>query len=118
LLKIGLYDGAYYLAGYAVEFALKACIAKETRRYEFPDKGKAVSSYTHVLKDLVAVAKIEGARRERARNDPDFQLSWRIAESWSEGSRYQRHSRESAQELINAVGDSRHGVIAWIKLHW
>jgi HEPN domain-containing protein len=38
LLKLGLSDGAYYLAGYAVECALKACIAKGTRRYEFPDK--------------------------------------------------------------------------------
>jgi HEPN domain-containing protein len=39
LLRLGLSDGAYYLAGYAVECALKACIAKGTRRYEFPDKG-------------------------------------------------------------------------------
>jgi HEPN domain-containing protein len=30
LLKLGLFDGAYYLAGYAVECALKACIAKAT----------------------------------------------------------------------------------------
>jgi hypothetical protein len=36
LLKAGLFDGAYYLAGYAVECALKACIAKGTQRYEFP----------------------------------------------------------------------------------
>jgi hypothetical protein len=52
LLKMGLSDGAYYLAGYAVEFALKACIAKETQRYEFPDKKKTERSYSHVLKDL------------------------------------------------------------------
>ena len=26
LLKLGLFDGAYYLAGYAVECALKACV--------------------------------------------------------------------------------------------
>ena len=36
LLKARLPDGAYYLAGYPVECALKACIAKETQRYEFP----------------------------------------------------------------------------------
>lgn len=40
LLDAGLYDGAYYLAGYAVECGLKACIAKKTKRHEFPpDKG-------------------------------------------------------------------------------
>jgi HEPN domain-containing protein len=32
LLEAGLYAGAYYLAGYAVECALKACIAKKTAR--------------------------------------------------------------------------------------
>ena len=32
LLNLGLFDGAYYLAGYSVECALKACIAKGTRR--------------------------------------------------------------------------------------
>jgi hypothetical protein len=47
LLKAELPDGAYYLAGYAVECALKACIAKETQRYEFPDKKRVNSSHTH-----------------------------------------------------------------------
>ena len=28
LARLGMNDGAYYLAGYAVECALKACIAK------------------------------------------------------------------------------------------
>jgi HEPN domain-containing protein len=32
LLDNGFYAGAYYLAGYAVECALKACIAKLTNR--------------------------------------------------------------------------------------
>jgi len=40
LAAVGLFDGSYYLAGYAVECALKACIAKGTRRFEFPDKKK------------------------------------------------------------------------------
>jgi HEPN domain len=46
LFRLGLYDGAYYLAGYAVECALKACIAKGTRRYEFPDKKRVEDSYS------------------------------------------------------------------------
>ncbi|MGP8244963.1 MAG: hypothetical protein ACLQVN_10650 [Bryobacteraceae bacterium] len=49
----GFPDGAYYLAGYAVECALKACIARGTRRHDFPDKGSVDASYTHKLKDLV-----------------------------------------------------------------
>jgi hypothetical protein len=38
LLRAGCYEGAYYLAGYAVECALKACISKQTERHEFPDR--------------------------------------------------------------------------------
>jgi HEPN domain-containing protein len=36
LFQNGRYDAAYYLAGYAVECALKACIAKQTMRHDFP----------------------------------------------------------------------------------
>ena len=57
LLNAGLPDGAYYLAGYVVECALKACIAKETQRYEFPEKKRVDASYTHNLKELVRVAE-------------------------------------------------------------
>ena len=38
LLMAGRWSGAYYLAGYAVECALKACFAKQTREYDFPQK--------------------------------------------------------------------------------
>ena len=40
LLKLGLFDGAYYLAGYAVECALKACIAKGTSGLNSRTKGR------------------------------------------------------------------------------
>ena len=59
LLGLGLFDGAYYLAGYAVECALKACIAKGTRRFEFPDKRRVDSSYTHDLELLMRLANLD-----------------------------------------------------------
>lgn len=65
LLKLGLFDGAYYLAGYAVECGLKACIAKRTRRYEFPDKKRVDSSYSHKLVELIRVAGLEDARAQQ-----------------------------------------------------
>ncbi len=118
LLDLGLCDGAYYLAGYAVECALKACIAKGTQRHEFPDKRKVDSSYSHNLRELLRVAGLEDARLEHAGRDPDFRKYWDAVESWSEQSRYRRHPLESAQALLVAVSDRRHGVISWIKLHW
>jgi hypothetical protein len=50
------FEGAYYLAGYAIECALKACIAKRTREFDFPDKREVERSYTHDLERLMEVA--------------------------------------------------------------
>jgi hypothetical protein len=61
LAKLGMHDGAYYLAGYSVECAIKACIAKATQRHDFPDKKKADLSYTHNLTGMLGVAKLQDA---------------------------------------------------------
>ena len=101
-----------------MECAIKACIAKETQRYEFPDKRKVESSHSHNLRELIRVAGLEDARLEQASKDPEFRKNWDVVQSWSEQSRYRRHSPESARKLLMAVGERRHGVISWIKLHW
>lgn len=118
MLKLGLFDGAYYLAGYAVECALKACIAKGTGRGEFPDKKKVDSSHSHNLRALIKVAGLDEARIKRSGTDPDFRTNWDVVQSWSEQSRYQKNRPEAAHALLGAVGDGRNGVIPWIKLQW
>jgi hypothetical protein len=60
LLDNGLPSGAYYLAGYAIECALKARIAAEFRANEIPDKARVNSIYTHNLGILLGLA---GLRR-------------------------------------------------------
>ena len=57
LLTNRQYSGAYYLSGYVIECALKACIAKQTHEFEFPDKKTVMDSYTHDLEKLVKIAK-------------------------------------------------------------
>ena len=118
LAKLGMSDGAYYLAGYSVECAIKACIAKFTKRHEFPDKKRADSSYSHVLKDLVTVARLERVHSEELNSDTTFRKYWNTVQSWSERSRYVLTSSESAKQLIEAVGNPKHGVLRWVKLHW
>jgi len=118
LLKAGLPDGAYYLAGYAVECALKACIAKETRRYEFPEKKRVDASYTHNLKELVRVAELRDELQAAVETDPLFRRYWRLVQLWSEQSRYGRHSPEGSQDLIEAISDRNHGVMKWVKHYW
>ncbi|WP_445248940.1 HEPN domain-containing protein [Microcoleus sp. OTE_8_concoct_300] len=73
LLNNRQYSGAYYLSGYVIECALKACIAKQTKKFDFPDKKTVMDSYTHDLEKLVKVAKIEKQLKSLL-NDPEFSL--------------------------------------------
>jgi hypothetical protein len=111
-------DGAYYLAGYCVECALKACIAKMTQRHDFPDKRKADDSYSHSFEKLLKVAELEKPRAEEARRDVVFRDNWDRVQWWSEQSRYSTTSDEKARGLLKAVGDRNHGVLRWLKRYW
>jgi hypothetical protein len=54
LLNTDRWSGAYYICGYVVECALKACISKQTNLHDFPDKAVVEKSYTHDLTKLLA----------------------------------------------------------------
>lgn len=118
LLRLDLPSGAYYLGGYAVECALKAVIAKQTKKYDFPDRRKVDSSHTHNLRELAKIADLESFRLEQSRADPAFGFNWDVVEAWSEQSRYRTHPKEEAFELIDAVGNAKHGVLRWIRQRW
>lgn len=118
LLGAGYPDGAYYLAGYAVECALKACIARATKRYEFPDKKSVEASHTHNLSHLIRVANLDLARLEEARRNPAFRNHWDLVQEWSEHSRYRRIDFVTAKSLVHAIGDRKQGVMVWIRRHW
>ncbi len=115
LLKAKRYAGAYYLAGYAVEFALKACIAKKVKRYDYPDKQHAQKCYTHKVEELVVLADL----RRLLDADPDLLLRWGVVKDWSEEARFDRTiTRGDARSLYDAITDPVHGVLPWIKRHW
>jgi HEPN domain-containing protein len=118
LLRAECYDGAYYLCGYAVECGLKACIAKATRRSEFPDLEKVKASYTHDLFALVKQAGLKLALEAEASGDPDFSRYWAVAKDWSEKARYIEHAEKKAKDLFQAVTDRQHGVMRWLRKHW
>lgn len=119
LLDGGKPDGAYYLAGYAVECALKACIAKRTRRFEFPvEPGVVRDYYTHNLESLLKSARLRELRDAEGRDNSRFLNFWVTVRDWSEASRYERWTRASAKALVQAVADPTDGVLAWIKRHW
>jgi HEPN domain-containing protein len=118
LLKAGEPSGAYYLAGYAVECALKACIAKRTQQYDFPDKKVVERSFSHDLVGLLNPADLNGLRDIEARASREFQTYWDIVTRWSEQSRYKISSKDDAKELIDAITNKQHGVMPWLMRLW
>ena len=67
LFKARRFDAAYYLAGYAVECALKAHIAKRSRHHQFPAAPETVRDiYSHDFNKLLRAADlaqtVEGAK--------------------------------------------------------
>lgn len=118
LLANGEYSGAYYLAGYVVECALKACIAKRTRRHDFPDKKKADRSWTHLLNELVGLAELTDSLNAEIRADTVFSRNWANVVRWKEDSRYALNGEAEAVDLIKAISDRRHGVLRWLRQHW
>jgi hypothetical protein len=118
LLEARLFSGAYYLCGYAVECALKARIAKETRRCEFPDLERVKASYSHNLTNLLKLAGLEALLQAEIASDTDFDVNWTSVKDWSEKARYLEHSEKKARDLYRAVTDRQHGVMRWIRQHW
>src|SRR5206468_7226037 len=89
LLAAGRWSGAYYLAGYALECGLKACIAKLTNQDDFPRDRKFVEEcYTHSLERLLKAAGLKPALDADASTNPAFSANWGVAKDWQETSRY------------------------------
>lgn len=118
LLKAGCYDGAFYLAGYVIEFALKAVIAKQTARHDFPDKKRTQDSHTHEFTTLIRVADLREELDEERRTDPTFNDFWTALTEWSETARYATATRARAERLVQVVSDSKHAVFRWIRRFW
>lgn len=72
LKRSGSALGAYYLAGLAVECALKACIAKSTRRFEFPNKKRAEDAWKHDLGGLLLLAGMKDQLDAELNRDNSF----------------------------------------------
>ena len=116
LLNANRYDAAYYLGGYAIECALKACVAKLTKRYDFPPRN-AGSLYTHKLEDLTKAAGIEKQFKQDRDQDQTLAQNWDTVKDYSEDRRYELRGKNvavSARDFLEAIGDNQHGVLRCI----
>ena len=118
LLRSNRSSSAYYLAGYSVELALKACIAKLIQPDTIPGKAFVNAIYTHKLDNLIATAGLRPAFDADIRADAQFAAYWAITNNWSEESRYEFWDPVSAATLLQAISDPNHGVFRWVKQHW
>lgn len=118
LLQNGEFSGAYYLAGYTVECALKACIAKQTLRHDFPNKERANTSWSHSLTALIQVAGLQTSLDAERKSDPQFDANWSVVKDWRTDTRYTTKNQRQAEGLIQAISDRRHGVLRWLRHHW
>ncbi len=117
LLQAGSVEGAYCLTGLAVECALKACIAKNTKRHDFPPNQSTVRDiYTHDLGKLIKAAGLQTALDAEANRSASFGQRWDVVKVWSVESRYFTKG-PNTNELYNAVA-GRGGVMQWLRQLW
>jgi len=119
LLAGRFFHGAYYLSGYALECALKACIAKQTKLHQFPDKKLAQDAHQHDLAKLLQLSGLQPEFDKELKTNAALQLNWAIAKDWSEASRYKRSlTQAEARDLYSACTARRNGLLSWISRRW
>jgi HEPN domain-containing protein len=117
LLKNRRYSAAYYLAGYAVECSLKACLARKTQRYQFPPDPGTVRNryYTHNLQILAEECDVVG---EIKKGHAKLQAYWNTIKDWTEESRYKPRDGKRARDILLAIEDPADGMLQCIKRCW
>jgi HEPN domain-containing protein len=115
LLSAGRAANAYYLAGYAVELMLKAIVSARFRTDTLPDRAVSTQVFVHDIRKLISLALLEVALKEREKADAGFQARLQIVLRWTEESRYGQYGVDEATALIDAVDNSEHGVLSWLR---
>ena len=118
LFQNGRHSSAYYLAGYAIELSLKACIAQSFQPNIIPDKAFVNAIYTHSLNDLLKTAGLFPEFQNAQQADAQLAAAWGIVSNWTEASRYEMWDPITAATLLTAIQDPQHGVFQWLKKHW
>lgn len=123
LYENGFYDGAIYLAGYAVELILKAKICEvldiPNFFHEDSDVNRQIlkSFKTHDLQGLLALSGLRNRFRLAAGSNDDLFENWDTICEWSENYRYyprNTHTEQDAFRLLNAITNSTNGFRTWI----
>jgi HEPN domain-containing protein len=119
LYNVGLYDGAAYLAGYAVEMALKARICRLLGLLDYPSTGALKP--THAVHDLDQLLLLAGLRPRLNPANAALFANWSVAQPWKPDRRYTAqgtYSQQDALDILNAIRDPHDGILRWIARYW
>jgi HEPN domain-containing protein len=114
------FSGAYYVAGCAIECAIKARIAAQFRENEIPDKTLVNRIYTHDLVELLRLAGLEAELDIARKNDTALNQRWSIVQNWNEQARYSLWTEEQAADIIDAIDGvaGAGGLFQWLSARW
>jgi HEPN domain len=125
LLNQGKYNGCCYLAGYALESALKAAICSRMDNDDFFDvvKSETLRAFKiHNLSELVILAGLSSEYKALEVQNLILLANWEYIKNdikWSEQLRYQMgFTAIQAQTMIHAINDPQNGILEWIKKYW
>lgn len=97
---------------------MKACIAKQTKAEEFPDKRHAERAWKHDIRELLATAELADALDGEIVPKSKQEEFWDAVYDWSEQSRYSRNTQVLAEKLFEAVTNAQFGALTWLRQHW
>jgi len=115
LLRNRQYSGAYYFSGFGVECAIKAVIAKNAVKDQFPLKN-GQKYYIHELSTLVALSRLD--LDSQLKQDRLFEQNWAIVKDWNSDKRYSIVTKAEATSMFSAITSRQHGVMRWLRQNW
>lgn len=120
LYQSKFYNGAYYIAGYGVEFTLKATICRclKVELFDDTEVSSKISAplRIHNVETLLIFSGLYHTLQVERTFDPQLELAWVLVAGWKEDRRYdpQLYRPQTARRFLNAVDY----FIKWIRKHW
>ncbi len=111
---------AYYVAGYAVESALKSCVLARMiyTGWVFQEKWKAQECLTHDFGELIVLAGLTSELNATLATNPAFVSFWNTVLLWDVSDRYRQKSPAAAEDLYKANTQDPNGVLQWLRIYW
>jgi hypothetical protein len=120
LINGGRWAGAYYVAGYAVECGLKACLLAQMVRtgWVFQERVKVEECRTHDFDELIRIAGLRSELDGSLAASRAFAGNWGIVSQWKVSTRYEPKAEADARAFYAAIADNPDGVLRWIQKYW